>query len=172
MHALGSCLLPPITCPNMSLCVLCIPSLDQWLVTPVRLDFPLHWHLQYSGPQFPPIGTLPRGLVIQTRIINGEVFISFYYLVHDSGMASHSGVVCVYRCHTDDRGSCGERVLVCLLTGGPHHIPNGSGWDSAVPTTQAKGRKVALCQRGHHKGEMTAMVGLSQICHKGCKENR
>lgn len=52
-------------------------------------------------------------------------------------------------------------------------LPSGSGWDSAVPTTQVKGRKVALCQRGHHKGEAAAMaspmVGLARSAAKAAK---
>ena len=48
-------------------------------------------------------------------------------------------------------------------------FPSGSGWDSAVPTTQVKGRKVALCQRGHHKGEVAAMIGLARSATKAAK---
>lgn len=48
-------------------------------------------------------------------------------------------------------------------------FPSGSGWDSAVPTNQAKGRKVALCQRGHHKGEVAAMVGLARSAAEAAK---
>lgn len=48
-------------------------------------------------------------------------------------------------------------------------FPSGSGWNSAVPTTQVKGRKVALCQRGHHKGEVAAMVGLARLATKAAK---
>lgn len=48
-------------------------------------------------------------------------------------------------------------------------FPSGSGWDSAVPITQAKARKVALCQRGHHKGEAAAMVGLARSAAEAAK---
>lgn len=58
---------------------------------------------------------------------------------------------------------------MCLLTVALTAFPSGSGWDSAVPTTQAKGRKVALCQRGHHKGEVAAMVGLARSAAEAAK---
>lgn len=79
-------------------------------------------------------------------MVNGEVLISFQNLVHDSGMAGHSGVICIHCCHTDDRGPCGEKVFMYLLmtvTFTP--FPGGSRWGSTVPTGQVEGIKVALC---------------------------
>lgn len=69
-----------------------------WVVITVQLDFPQHLYLGY--PPHPP--AFPEGLVTQTRIIDGKMFVSFQELVHDRGVVCHRGVICIHCRQADD----------------------------------------------------------------------
>lgn len=127
--ALGACLLPsPLTHSNMSLCVLCIPSLDQWLVTPIRLMFSIHWYLQYSRPSsIPPNGYPPKRLshTDQNYQCWNTHFLSRFGTRQWRGRPQW-GHLHPLLSHGWQRSLWRERILVCPLMTGPHPI---SWWE-------------------------------------------